>query len=84
VLEHGRPVARGEFGKGITHGAYWVVCCWLLMLLLFVGGVMNVAWIGGIALFVLVEKTLPAGHWVARAAGVALIVWGIATLFGRF
>ena len=84
VLEHWRPGARGAFVMGLTHGAYCVGCCWLLMLLLFVGGVMNVAWIGGIALFVLVEKTLPAGHWVARAAGVALIVWGIATLFGRF
>jgi predicted metal-binding membrane protein len=53
------------------------------MLLLFVGGVMNVAWIGAIALYVLVEKTVPAGHWLSRAAGVVLIVWGAATLVGH-
>ncbi len=46
------------------------------MLLLFVGGVMNLLWIGGLALFVLVEKTAPGGQWLGRAAGAALIVWG--------
>jgi predicted metal-binding membrane protein len=50
------------------------------MLLLFVGGVMNFAWIAGIAVFVLVEKLSPAGHWVGRAAGLLLIAWGAATL----
>ena len=50
------------------------------MLLLFVGGVMNFAWIAGLALFVLVEKLVPAGHWIARGAGVLLVVWGTATL----
>jgi predicted metal-binding membrane protein len=52
----------------------------MLMLLLFVGGVMNLAWIAGIALFVLVEKLSPAGHWIGRGAGVLLIAWGGATL----
>ena len=50
-----------------------------MMLLLFVGGVMNLAWIAGIALFVVVEKLAPAGHWIGRVAGVALIVWGGST-----
>ena len=49
------------------------------MLLLFVGGVMNLAWIAGIAVLVLIEKVSPAGHWIGRAAGAALIVWGAAT-----
>ena len=53
---------------------------WMLMLLLFVGGVMNFAWIAGIALFVLVEKLSPAGHWIGRGAGVLLVAWGGATL----
>ena len=53
---------------------------WLLMLLLFVGGVMNFAWIAGLALFVLVEKLAPAGHWTGRAAGAGLVLWGGATL----
>ena len=47
---------------------------------LFVGGVMNLGWIAALAVLVLVEKVLPAGRWVGRAAGVALISWGIATL----
>jgi predicted metal-binding membrane protein len=52
------------------------------MLLLFVGGVMNIAWIAGIALFVLVEKLSPAGHWIGKAAGAALILWGGVVLAG--
>jgi predicted metal-binding membrane protein len=80
VMLHWQPGARGAFAMGVRHGAYCVGCCWLLMLLLFVGGVMNVAWIAGIALYVLVEKTVPAGHWVSRAAGVVLILAGASTL----
>jgi len=80
VMLHWQPGARGAFAMGVRHGAYCVGCCWLLMLLLFVGGVMNVAWIAGIALYVLVEKTVPAGHWVSRAAGVVLLFAGAATL----
>lgn len=80
VMLHWQPGTRGAFAMGVRHGAYCVGCCWLLMLLLFVGGVMNVAWIAGIALYVLVEKTVPAGHWVSRAAGVVLILSGAATL----
>jgi predicted metal-binding membrane protein len=83
VMLHFRPGARGAFGMGARHGAYCVGCCWLLMLLLFVGGVMNVAWIAGIALYVFVEKTVPAGHWVSRATGIVLIAWGAAALLGR-
>ena len=52
----------------------------MLMLVLFVGGVMNLLWIAALALFVLVEKFAPAGHWIGRTAGVLLIGWGIATL----
>ena len=50
------------------------------MALLFVGGVMNLAWIGGIALLVLIEKVLPWGGWMGRAMGILMIAWGIATL----
>jgi len=80
VMLHWQPGARGAFAMGVRHGAYCVGCCRLLMLLLFVGGAMNVAWIAGIALYVLVEKTVPAGHWVSRAAGVVLLFAGAATL----
>ncbi len=80
VMTQWREGIRGAFTMGLKHGAYCLGCCWLLMLLLFVGGVMNFAWIAGLALFVLVEKLAPAGHWIGRAAGVGLIVWGGATL----
>lgn len=80
VLTHWREGKRGAFVMGFRHGVYCVGCCWLLMLLLFIGGVMNLAWIAGISLFVLVEKTAPAGHWMGRGAGALLVAWGVATL----
>jgi predicted metal-binding membrane protein len=76
VQEHWREGTRGAFAMGLRHGALCVGCCWLLMLLLFVGGVMNLWWISGIALFVLIEKLAPAGHWLGRGAGVLLVLWG--------
>ncbi|WP_342238412.1 DUF2182 domain-containing protein [Inquilinus sp. OTU3971] len=70
----------GPFGLGLRHGLFCLGCCWALMLLLFVGGVMNLAWIGVIALFVLLEKTIPGGRWLSHAAGAGLILWGGWTL----
>jgi len=78
-MAHWRDGTAGSFAMGVRHGSFCLGCCWLLMLLLFIGGVMNVAWIAGIAVFVAVEKFVPAGHWVSRTAGALLIVWGIAT-----
>ena len=66
---------------GLQHGAYCLGCCWLLMLLLFVGGVMNLVWIAGLTLFVLVEKLAPAGNWTSRVAGILLVGWGVTTLY---
>ena len=80
VMMHWREGWRGAFLMGCRHGVYCVGCCWLMMMLLFVGGVMNLAWIAGLALFVLVEKFAPAGHWIGRGAGVLLAGWGAATL----
>jgi predicted metal-binding membrane protein len=77
---HWRPGALGTLRLGVLHGAFCVGCCWVLMALLFVGGVMNLAWIAALAILVLAEKVFPAGQWVGRAAGIALIAWGIATL----
>jgi predicted metal-binding membrane protein len=61
----------------LLHGAYCVGCCWLLMALLFVGGVMNLAWIAALTLLVAGEKLLPGGTWIARLAGIAFIGWGV-------
>ncbi|MEP6721171.1 MAG: DUF2182 domain-containing protein [Variovorax sp.] len=79
VMAHWRDGASGAFAMGARHGAVCLGCCWLLMLLLFIGGVMNLSWIAGIAVFVAVEKLVPAGHRVSRAAGVLLVAWGLAT-----
>ena len=75
-----RRGTRGALRMGVEHGAYCVGCCWFLMGLLFFGGVMNLYWIAGLALFVLFEKTVPAGHWLGYATGVGLSVWGAALL----
>jgi predicted metal-binding membrane protein len=76
VLTQWRSGNRGALSMGLRHGVFCLGCCWMLMLLLFVGGVMNFTWIAGIALFVLAEKLSPAGHWIGKAAGLALVIWG--------
>lgn len=70
------PGAGGAFRLGFRHGAYCLGCCWALMALLFFGGVMNLYWIIGLALWTLVEKMAPFGLWLGRTAGVILIGWG--------
>ncbi|MBD9649625.1 DUF2182 domain-containing protein [Ensifer sp. ENS09] len=79
IQNHGgfRREARGAFGLGVRHGLYCVGCCWALMALLFVGGVMNVLWIAAIAIFVLAEKVVPGGRVLSRIAGVALVLAGL-------
>jgi len=77
---HWRPHASGALRLGARHGVYCVGCCWMLMTLLFVGGVMNLIWIAALTTLVLIEKVLPRGHWIGRSAGVALAGWGVATL----
>ena len=61
---------------GFLHGLFCVGCCWALMALLFVAGVMNLLWVAAIAVFVLVEKLLRQGLLLGRIAGILLIVWG--------
>ena len=75
-----RAGARGAFHMGIEHGAYCVGCCWMLMLLLFVAGVMNLLWVALIAGFVFVEKLLPAHRFTSRFAGAALTLSGVVLL----
>jgi predicted metal-binding membrane protein len=79
VQHHGgfRADAFGSLALGFHHGAYCLGCCWVLMALLFVGGVMNVLWIAALATFVLVEKLIPARCVVSRVVGVAFFVGGI-------
>jgi predicted metal-binding membrane protein len=80
LTRHWRPGALGALRLGAWHGCYCVGCCWMLMALLFVGGVMNLVWIALLALFVLIEKLLPFGRGFGIGAGLLLIGWGVATL----
>jgi predicted metal-binding membrane protein len=76
LSQHWRSGRLGALCLGWLHGIYCVGCCWVLMLLLFVGGIMNLVWIAGLALVVLLEKLLPRGEWLARASGVAMLAAG--------
>ena len=80
ISHHWRPGEWGALRMGLEHGAFCTGCCWFLMALLFYGGIMNLFWIIGLALFVLLEKVAPAGHWVGWVMGVGLIAWGGALL----
>jgi len=80
LAQQWRPGQLGAFRMGLEHGAYCLGCCWFLMGLLFFGGIMNLFWIAGLALFVLLEKTIPMGHWFGRAAGVGFAAWGVLML----
>lgn len=81
-FSHGWRVGRdGAFMMGLEHGLFCLGCCWVLMVLLFYGGVMNLWWVGGLAIYVLLEKLIPAGHWVGRGTGALLIIWGVGVLY---
>ena len=82
LMQHWRRGTSGAFIMGFHHGAYCIGCCWLLMALLFVFGVMNLVWIAALSVFVLLEKVAPQGKLVARAAGVGFIVAGVFVLTG--
>jgi predicted metal-binding membrane protein len=76
LSRHHRPGRAGALRLGLGHGAYCLGCCWFLMALLFFGGIMNLYWILGLALFVLGEKVLPRGDLIGRGVGAGLALWG--------
>jgi predicted metal-binding membrane protein len=76
ISRHWRPGASGALRLGLLHGAWCIGCCWLLMALLFVGGVMNLAWIAALTAVAVAEQRLPAGRHLGTAVGVGLIAWG--------
>jgi predicted metal-binding membrane protein len=75
-----RRSARAAFAQGAKHGFYCVGCCWALMLLLFVGGVMNLLWVAALSIFILLEKLVPNGKFITRGAGLVAITAGIVFL----
>jgi predicted metal-binding membrane protein len=76
LMEHWQPGMPGALRLGLRHGLYCVGCCWALMLLLFVGGVMSLLWIGAITAFVLMEKLAPYRAQGGRLSGLALVLAG--------
>ena len=80
LTEHWRPGRLGSLTLGLRHGAYCVGCCWMLMSLLFVGGVMNLVWIAALTIAVLIEKFSPAGTTIGKFSGALLLCWAAVTL----
>ena len=73
----------GAFTMGLKHGLLCMGCCWFLMLLLFVAGVMNIWWIAIITVLVLIEKVAPRGLMLGRIVGVLFVAWGVWMILGR-
>ena len=82
IAQHWRAGFTGALRMGLALGAYCLGCCWILMGLLFVGGVMSLAWVAAIATFILLEKTVPFGETGGRVVGAAMILAGVASLTG--
>ncbi len=80
VLNTWRDGRAGALRMGLGHGFHCLGCCWVLMLLLFVGGAMNLPWAAAITVFVLAEKLIPGGRWIARVSGVLMLGVGIRLL----
>jgi predicted metal-binding membrane protein len=77
LMSEWRDGSAGAWVMGLRHGLYCVGCCWVLMALLFVAGVMNLAWVAVISAFALVERIGPGGDRIGRAAGFALVAAGV-------
>jgi predicted metal-binding membrane protein len=84
IMTEWRIGVHGAFMMGMRHGLYCTGCCWLLMALLFVGGVMNLLWIAALAVAILLEKTLRNVRWLETVTGLVLIGWGIGVLRQTF
>lgn len=80
LLSEWRAGRRGALVMGLRHGLFCLGCCWMLMGLLFAGGVMNPSWVAAISVFVLAEKVLPFGRAVSWLSGAVLVLWGVAAL----
>ena len=84
LTRHRRTGRAAAFRMGFLHGGFCLGCCWALMALLFVGGIMNIWWVLGIALYVAVEKLAPGGDRLAKPMGAALIIAGAGLMLQAF
>ena len=84
IMTRWRDGRRGAFAMGVEHGAFCTGCCWALMILLFVAGVMNLVWIAALTILVCLEKVLPYRNLVSVGTGVLLTGWGACLLLLHF
>jgi len=84
LMTNWRDGIAGAFQMGVRHGVDCLGCCWALMCVLFVVGVMNLIWVAALTIFVLLEKVGPAGAMIARVAGAMMVVFGIVAIVGVF
>jgi len=83
IMTRWREGAGGAFRMGLEHGLFCAGCCWALMGLLFVAGVMNILWIAALSVLVGLEKLLPrGGFWLSSATGAILTLWGAWLIVG--
>ena len=81
LLDHWSGIERNAFTVGLRHGLFCLGCCWALMLLMFVGGVMSLLSMVAISVFILLERTLPGDRWVRFIPGTVLLMLGTKVLF---
>ncbi len=80
-MQHWKPGPLAAAGMGVRLGTVCLACCWALMLLGFVGGTMNLVWMGLATAFMVLEKLPDIGRWLSRPAGGLLIAGGVYALF---
>ena len=77
VTEHWRDGQAGAVRMGAAHGVYCFGCCWGLMMILFVMGIMHLGWMAAIGALILLEKIVPSGKWISHAIGAVFVVVGV-------
>jgi predicted metal-binding membrane protein len=77
LLSDWREGADGAFRMGVDHGMFCIGCCWMLMMLPFAAGVMNLMWMAGITVFLMIEKAASGGQWIAQTSGALLTLFGV-------
>ena len=83
-MHHWKPGGRGALVMGAQHGGNCLGCCWFLMALLFVGGIMNLLWIAALALYVILEKVAAGKKWVTTGSGMVLTIAGLWMIAGTY
>ena len=82
MMDYWREGKLGAFIMGLRHGLYCVGCCWILMIILFAAGVMNLLWVSLIAMFIFLEKVIQRNSMFSYISGFLLLIWGLGLIAG--